>query len=85
MKDATVRNKNKMAACYEKLMVLKCSDTGITVRILVEACVYVHVFPCYVFQYRYRPCGGPIPRPRSPTKCQKRFLLQKLILNQFRP
>jgi hypothetical protein len=33
----------------------------------MDVCLHVSVLCCPVF--RYRPCVGLIPQPRSPTKC----------------
>jgi hypothetical protein len=40
------------------------------------------VFPCYVVLYTHGHCYGPIPLPRSPAKCLKRFKVSELHLNR---
>jgi hypothetical protein len=59
---------------------------GSQVRILLEAWLFVCVFPCCVLLCRYRPCVELIPRPRSPTNCPNRFISSEVkLLNRNRP
>jgi hypothetical protein len=44
---------------------------GSWARIPLKAWMYVRVFLCCAVLRRQRPCDGPIPHPRSPTKCSE--------------